>query len=141
MTERRVVLDANILLRAIFGVRVRTLLEAYEDSTAFYTPDVSFEDARRYIPEVAARRRFEPDAGLRILDQLARLMEVVDRSLYEEYEATARRRMASRDISDWPIVATSLLLDCPVWSEDQDFFGSGVAVWTSATIEYYLQGM
>jgi hypothetical protein len=45
VTERkRLVLDANILLRAVFGIRVFTLLETYEDSVSFYTPDICFGD-------------------------------------------------------------------------------------------------
>jgi len=130
--EKRLVLDANILLRAIFGVRVRSLLETYEDSVSFYTPDVSFSDARKYIPVVSATRQFDSAAGLLVLDRLAHLVEIVDQSLYEGYESPARERMRSRDIADWPIVATSLLLDCPIWTEDQDFFGSGVALMRSA---------
>jgi PIN domain-containing protein len=43
--KKRLVLDANILLRAVLGVRVRTLLETYEDSARFFTPDICFEDA------------------------------------------------------------------------------------------------
>jgi hypothetical protein len=75
MTEpKRLVLDANILLRAVFGVRVRSLLETYEDSVSFYTPDICFSDARRYIPVVAATRKFDPAAGVLVLDQLARLV-------------------------------------------------------------------
>jgi hypothetical protein len=46
---RRLVLDANILLRAVFGQRVRSLLEIYEDAVAYYAPDICFADARRYI--------------------------------------------------------------------------------------------
>jgi predicted nucleic acid-binding protein len=140
MTEqRRLVLDANILLRAVFGVRVRTLLETYEDAVSFYTPDVCFRDARRYLPVIAAARKLDPAAGLLVLDQLARLVEIVDQSLYEEYEFSARERMLSRDVSDWPIAATSLLLDCPIWTEDQDFFGSGIATWTTNNVELYLR--
>jgi predicted nucleic acid-binding protein len=137
--QKRLVLDANILLRGVFGVRVRGLLEAYEDSVTFYTPDVCFEDARRYIPELAAGRGFDPAGGLLVLDQLARIVQVVDRTLYEEFEPLASARISSRDPEDWPVVATSLLLDCPVWTEDQDFFGSGVATWTSDRVELYLQ--
>ena len=74
-----------------------------------------------------------------VLDHLSRLVEVVDRSLYEEYESSARERMISRDEADWPIVATSLLLKCPVWTEDRDFFGSGISTWTTDTIELYLR--
>lgn len=77
--------------------------------------------------------------GLLVLDELARLIEVVDRSMYEEHEVAARERMASRDIADWPIAATSLLLDCPVWTEDQDFFGSGIATWVTNNVELYLR--
>jgi predicted nucleic acid-binding protein len=47
--------------------------------------------------------------------------------------------MASRDIEDWPIMATAMLLDCPIWTEDQDFFGSGVATWTTTNVELYLR--
>jgi predicted nucleic acid-binding protein len=136
---KRLVLDANILLRGVFGVRVRNLLEAYEDVAVFYSPDVCFQDARKYVPEFAVRRNFDPGAGLMVLDQIARIVEVVDRSLYDGYEELARPRVASRDPDDWPVVATALLLDCPIWTEDQDFFGAGIATWTSNRIELYLQ--
>ena len=74
-----------------------------------------------------------------VLDHLSRLVEIVDRSLYEEYESSARERMIPRGLDDWPIVAASLLLNCPVWTEDRDFFGSGISIWTTETIELYLR--
>jgi predicted nucleic acid-binding protein len=137
--QKRLVLDANILLRAVFGVRVRNLLETYEDSVTFYAPDICFTDARKYIPSISEKRRIDPGPGIRVLDHLSRLVEVVDSSLYEEYEASARERMISRDDDDWPIVATALLLKCPVWTEDRDFFGSGVSTWTTETVDLYLR--
>ena len=87
-----------------------------------------------------SRRKFDPTAGLLVLDALSKLVEPVDISLYESYEDLARVRISSRDANDWPIVATSLLLDCPIWTEDQDFFGSGVATWTTDRVELYLRG-
>lgn len=74
-----------------------------------------------------------------MLDGLARIVEVVDCSLYEEQEEIARERIVARDSEDWPIVAVALLLDTPVWTEDRDFFGSGIATWTSNRIELYLR--
>jgi predicted nucleic acid-binding protein len=139
--QKRIVLDANILLRAVFGVRVRNLLETYEDSVSFYAPDICFADARKYIPSISEKRRIDPSPGIVVLDQLSHLVELVDRSLYEEYETSARERMISRDEEDWPIVATALLLKSPVWTEDRDFFGSGVSIWTSETIELYLRNL
>jgi predicted nucleic acid-binding protein len=44
-----------------------------------------------------------------------------------------------RDPDDWPIVAVALLLDFPIWTEDQDFFASSVATWTPDRVELYLR--
>lgn len=49
-------------------------------------------------------------------------------------------RIRGRDPDDWPSVAAALALACPIWTEDRDFFGSGVATWTSDLVEIYLRG-
>ena len=46
-------------------------------------------------------------------------------------------RIETRDPDDWPILATAMALDCPVWTEDNDFFGTGVPTWTSDRVELY----
>jgi|SRR5215472_929977 len=140
MSARKgLVLDANILLKAVFGRRVREMLETYEDQARFYTPDVCFQDAERYITVISNERGLDVDLGLSVLDQIGRVVEQVDRSLYEEHQSAARGRIALRDPDDWPVVATALLLDMPIWTEDQDFFGSGIATWTSDRVEIYLR--
>jgi predicted nucleic acid-binding protein len=87
---------------------------------------------------VAKDRRFDIDLGLSVLDQACHIVERVDRSLYEEYETVARERIGARDPDDWPVVATALLPDLPIWTEDQDFFGSGIATWTTDRVELFL---
>lgn len=137
---RGIVLDANILIRAALGRRVRALLEAYEDSVAFYTPDVCFDDAREYIPQLFSHRGDNPEIGMAVLDQIGLLVQSVDEALYCDFGQLARERMVARDVEDWPIVALALMLKVPVWTEDRDFFGSGIATWTSDRVELYLQG-
>ena len=73
--RKRLVLDANILLRGVFGIRVRSLLETYESKVSFYAPDICFDDARKYIPNLAVRRKFDPTAGLQLLEALSELVE------------------------------------------------------------------
>ena len=73
-----------------------------------------------------------------VLVQVGRLISLVDRSLYSSYELDARARIAIRDVNDWPVVAVSLMLSCPIWTEDADFFGTGVATWTSDRVRIYL---
>jgi predicted nucleic acid-binding protein len=137
--RRGLVLDANILVRAVFGRRVREILEFYEDVASFCSPDVCFQDARKYIPDLSERRAVDAAIGLTVLEEIGRIVEPVDRSLYEDFENIARERVLARDPDDWPIVAVALLLDFPIWTEDQDFFGSGVATWTTDRVELYLR--
>jgi predicted nucleic acid-binding protein len=77
---------------------------------------------------------------LESLDRLPLLVTVMPREAYADLEAEARLRLKGRDEEDWPIVALALKLGCPVWTEDADFFGSGVATWTSDRVELYLSG-
>jgi hypothetical protein len=55
-------------------VRVRSLLETYENSVWFYAPDICFADARRYIPSISAKRRIDPAPGIVVLDHLSRMV-------------------------------------------------------------------
>lgn len=58
-------------------------------------------------------------------------MQNLECEVYVQYEAVARRRMDKRDADDWPVLAAALVFDCPIWTEDTDFFGYGVATWTT----------
>jgi predicted nucleic acid-binding protein len=131
--------DANILLRAVFGRQVLHLLETYEDKARFYAPDVSFQDALKYIPLISKQRGFDAELSLSFLHEISGTVEQVDRSLYKHYEPIARERIDRRDPDDWPVVAVALLLRLPIWTEDQDFFGSGMATWTTDRVEVYLR--
>ena len=79
MKHVAIVLDANILIRAVLGKRVRELIQAHAGSVQFFAPDVAYADARKYLPA---------------------LLEI--------------------------------------WTEDADFFGTGVATWTSDRVALYL---
>ena len=136
---KALVVDANILIRAALGRRVRSLLNRYEESTDFYAPDVCFDDAREYVEQILNQRGSGADLGLQVIRQIELLVEPVDRSLYVEMEGPARERISVRDPDDWPIIAVALLLEAPIWTEDRDFFGSGLAVWTTDRIEIYLR--
>jgi predicted nucleic acid-binding protein len=138
-SRKGLILDANILIRGVFGKRVRELLETYEDAASFYSPDVCFQDARKYVPHVSERRGLDLIAGLAVLDGIEKIVEPIDRSLYEEYEQLARERVHGRDPDDWPVVAVAMLLELPIWTEDRDFFGSGIGTWTTDRVEFYLR--
>ena len=137
--HKGLVLDANILLRAVFGTHVRFILESFEDTASFFSPDVCFEDALEYTPDIAARRGIDATVCFETLDAIGQIVESVDRSLYETHEQLARERVSPRDPDDWPVAAVALLLELPIWTEDQDFFGIGLASWTTDKVQLYLR--
>jgi predicted nucleic acid-binding protein len=72
------------------------------------------------------------------LEYLRHIIEPVDREIYGLFENEARQRLRGRDENDWPVLATALGLACAVWTEDADFFGIGVATWTTNRVEIFL---
>lgn len=135
-----IVLDANILIRAVLGRRVRQLVETYAGQGArFFAPDVAFDDAGKYLPPLLKKRgKLDTDVP-GSLEYLRHLVEPVERDLYATFENEARERLRGRDESDWPVLATALGLGCAIWTEDADFFGTGIAVWTTNRIEIFLK--
>lgn len=136
--RRAPVLDANILLRAALGPRVRDLILRYAADVALLTPSVAADDAREYLPVLCAKRRWPLAPALEVLEPLLALVHVVEVEFLGHLESEARARVSVRDAEDWPVLALALAVDAPIWTEDQDFFGSGVATWTTATVELYL---
>jgi predicted nucleic acid-binding protein len=74
------------------------------------------------------------------LETVLRIVKVVDYSEYRSCEAQARRRLDVRDPDDWPVAAAALNEQCPIWTEDTDFFGCGIATWTTDRVELFLRG-
>ncbi len=138
MERRALVLDANILIRAVLGQQVRHILEAHAADISFFVPESAYGEAEEHLAALVIKRGGDPAKGLASLRSMAALGTIVSQDLYGDFEAEARKRLGARDPEDWPILATALALGCPIWTEDTDFFGCGVATWTSASIGSFL---
>ena len=97
--EKGLVLDANILIRAALGNRVRLLLDTYE-SIDFSAPDVCFEEASRHVSRILKQRGKDVNVGLTMLHEIESLVQPVDVSLYQDLEPLAPDRIAARDVND-----------------------------------------
>jgi predicted nucleic acid-binding protein len=138
MISKAIVLDANILIRAVLGQRVRQLILAHASEVSFFAPDVAYADARKYLPALLKKRGASPEAALQILDLLEPIVRPMALELYASHQEAALQRIAARDADDWPVLACAMALKCPVWTEDADFFGSGIATWTTDRVALYL---
>ena len=140
MSNKAIVLDANILIRAVLGKRVRELLLANAATVKFFAPDVAYADARKYLPALLEKRGVKSAAAMTALDTLESIVHPLELGLYAGLQQQALQRIAMRDADDWPVLACAMTMGCPVWTEDADFFGTGVATWTTDRVELYLVG-
>lgn len=90
------------------------------------------EEIARYIPRLAAKRGLDEALLLSALQVMP--VEWKPSTDYEGQRAEAERRMANRDLDDWPTVALALELGLPVWSQDKDFADAGVEVFTTGQL-------
>jgi predicted nucleic acid-binding protein len=140
MNGKAIVLDANILIRAVLGQRVRHLLLEHAQNVKFFAPDVAYADARKYLPALLETRGVNGAAAVRVRDTLESIVRPLEFDLYAGLQHQALQRIAMRDADDWPVLACAMTLGCPVWTEDADFFGTGVATWTSDRVALFLVG-
>lgn len=137
MADRSLVLDANILLRAVLGRRVGELIDRYAAKVALFAPDTAFDEVEEHLPPLAGKAGMPLKRAMTVYDRLGRLVQELPQPMYGKHEAAARARIERVDVDDWPVIACALALECPIWTEDRDFFGAGVPTWTTDRVELY----
>ena len=137
--HKALVLDANILIRAVLGTKVRNLILENTQSVNFFVPEVCVADARKYLPEILSSRGLDPLPAIQLLSGLMRHIQILELGWLEDFEESARERMKNLDPDDWHLLAAALALDCPIWTQDADFFGVGVITWSTQHIESFFR--
>ncbi len=134
MLSSVLVLDANIIIRSVLGNKVRNFIIEYNTKIDFITPDACIDDAEEYLPIIFKKKGLSGKASLDVLKHIKPLFQIIEHEVYQERMIEAKERMRNKDLDDWPVVATALLFNCPIWTEDKDFFGVGVPTWTTDRI-------
>jgi len=140
MSGKAIVLDANILIRAVLGKRVREIIVANAETVQFFAPDVAYADARKYLPALLNKRGVNGESAMVVLDALESIVRPLELGVYAGLQTQALQRISIRDADDWPVLACAMTIACPVWTEDADFFGTRIATWTTDRVELYLVG-
>lgn len=92
---------------------------------------------QRSSPSTTAPTRSTPH--FTYLTPLRETVLPVPEEIYLDQKAEALARVERRDLDDWPILAAALVFECPIGTEDSDFFGTGVPTWTTDRVELYLK--
>jgi hypothetical protein len=70
MSKKAIVLDANILIRAVLGRRVRELIVDNANVVQFFAPDVAYADARKYLPSLLEKRGVKSELAMAVLNAM-----------------------------------------------------------------------
>ncbi len=105
-------LDANILIRAVLGSRVPSLLRKYADQIEFLAPDTAFQEAREHLLKILERRNVPLAPAFAVLEHVTAIVQTIEIEAYSRFESIARARIGRRDEDDWPVLASALALDC-----------------------------
>jgi predicted nucleic acid-binding protein len=109
MTGKALVVDANILVRAVLGKRVRTVIETYCDSVSFFVPEAAYAEAEEHLPRLVNKRGGDPERALAFLRALRHLVELIGSDVYGEWGIclTQVARVLWGDVGRAPSIGSS----------------------------------
>jgi predicted nucleic acid-binding protein len=76
--RKRLVIDANILIRGCLGVRVRTLIADYADRVDFFVAEANVAEAAHYISHLAREKNLDEAVCTEALLSLMRVVQLVE---------------------------------------------------------------
>jgi predicted nucleic acid-binding protein len=138
-TLKPLVVDAMVLISAVIGEVTPKIIQKLVGKVVFYAPEHAYEEAEKHLPTILGRRNasaIDIEEVLKVFHQLRNIIVPISKQEYEYLQVKAVQRIP-RDPKDWPCVALALLLSCPIWTRDADYFGTGLGIWTNETVEFY----
>lgn len=139
----RLVVDTSVLVGELLRRAGRERLG--DARLELFLPEQMWSEVQIELPRRIAAFVRRRSLAVAVGDQLAQLclaaieanIVILDEAIYSAIEDEARAR-AVRDPTDWPVVAAALALSAGIWTNDNDFLGTGVATWTTETLQAWL---
>lgn len=133
----RLVVNANVILLAVVGGKAADLM--WSMRSELVTTAHTVEEVARYLPTLADKAGISLEVALGAL----RLLPITGypRSFWEARMAQARDLIGGRDPDDVDLLALALKLKSPIWTNDRDFQGLGVEIYTTAQLAAVSDGL
>jgi predicted nucleic acid-binding protein len=139
----RLAVDASTMVAEALRARGRAIL-AHPSLDLIVAAEAWSEtehELRKRVALLVAHGHLEAEPATQLLDDvlatLAVRVTLVPQEVYADRMEEARRRIP-RDAKDAPTVALALTFDCGIWTNDRDFFGCGLPVWVTETLQQHL---
>lgn len=140
----RLVVDTSVLIGELLRKAGRERLG--DSRLDLFLPEQMWDETKLMLPRRVQQYglrnglddQLQRDLTATCLSAVSSNVDILPEAVYaaQEYEARAR---SVRDPADWPVVACSLALNAAVWTNDNDFLGTGIATWTTNTLDSWLR--
>jgi hypothetical protein len=80
------VLDANILIRAVLGKRVRAILVQYGGVALFVAPEAAFSEAEKHLPTILSKRGMPVAKGMTVFSAVDKVVQSIAHDTYVAFE-------------------------------------------------------
>jgi predicted nucleic acid-binding protein len=139
----RLVVDTSVLVGELLRASGRARLG--DDRLDLFVPEQMWAETQLELPRriaaFARRRHLEAGVAQELVSLCVEAVKanvaVLDEAIYAAVEDEACAR-CQRDPTDWPVVASALALSAGIWTNDNDFLGTGVPTWTTQTLQIWL---
>ena len=139
----RLGVDASALVAEALRLRGRQLLA--HTQLDLVIPEEAWSETMHELERGSrlfiVRQELQESAVVELLDAISSVLRahitVVPSQVYADRLDEARLRIPP-DKREAPLIALGLALDCGIWTADRDFFGCGLAVWTTETLLAHL---
>lgn len=139
----RLVVDTSVLVGELLRQKGRDRLG--DERLELFLPEQMWAETQielpRRIQAFVDRKGLDPEVGAELtqlcLDAIEANVVILDEAIYSAVEDEARAR-SLRDATDWPVVASALALAAAIWTNDNDFLGTGIATWTTESLQAWL---
>jgi predicted nucleic acid-binding protein len=128
--------DANVLLSAVIGGRA-SLVFKHPQIDEIFTAEHTFAEVQEYTLVLARKKRLPPD--ILLLAAAALPVTVISRAQYAKSIPEATKRIGPRDPDDIELLALALHLNIPIWSNDNDFEGMRIELFTTERMLRHLR--
>ena len=128
----KLIVDANVMVSAILGRSFPVLFETFRREISLMAPVQQLAETRAVLIHKLGDDQVVDDR----INDLLTLIEPVTIERFATAETTAKQRLPDAATRDWPVLAAAITLDADILSNDRDFFGVGVAVWSIRNISH-----
>ena len=139
----RLAIDASTLVGELLRRRGKALI--LEPRLELYIAGATYSETQHELFRrqrlLVSRAGLPPDVAAALVregfDVAEQALSIVPDEWLEPFQEDALWRVPA-DPNDWPPVALAPALDIGIWTEDRDFFGSGIATWQTPVLQHAL---